>query len=43
MMLTDKEKHLIEIVRSIECANIEVYVQDFIPLRVEKLREKIKL
>jgi hypothetical protein len=43
MVLSEKEKHLIEIIRSIECASVEVYIQDYIPLRLKKISENIKL
>lgn len=43
MSLSEKEKHLIEIIRSTECAHITVYVQNYIPLRVEKTTKSYKL
>jgi len=41
--LSAKEKKLIDLIRSIECAHIEIYVQDCIPLRVVEIREGHKL
>jgi biotin synthase-related radical SAM superfamily protein len=43
MQLSENEKDLIEVIRTIECAHIEIYVQDFIPLTVKKMTENIKL
>ena len=43
LLLSDKEKKLISIIRSIEYGEIKIIVQDGIPLRVEKITKSIKL
>jgi hypothetical protein len=36
IILSDCELDLITLIRTTECANIQVYVQNFIPIRVKK-------
>lgn len=43
IIVSENEKDLIDVVRSTKCAHIDVYVQDFVPLRVERIREGILL
>jgi len=40
---TEKERKLLELIRSIEHGEIRVVIQDSIPIRVEELKKSIKL
>ena len=43
LLLSDKEKKLISLLRNLEYGEIKIIVQDGIPLRVEKITKSIKL
>ena len=41
--LSEQEKKLLEIIRSIEYGEIKIIIQDKIPIRIEELKKSIKL
>ncbi len=43
MTVNENERDLIDFIRTIECAHLEVYVQDGLPLTIKKMTENIKL
>lgn len=43
MELSEKEKHLIEQLRKVNYGEVVVFMQDSQPVRIEKVKESIKL
>ncbi|WP_432402878.1 DUF2292 domain-containing protein [Wukongibacter sp. M2B1] len=43
MIVNQKEKHLLELVRSTEYGELKIVIQDALPIRVEELKKSIKL
>ena len=43
LVLTEKENHLIEILRVIPYGQVVVYLEQGNPVRIEQIRESIKL
>jgi hydrogenase maturation factor HypE len=43
MLINEKEKRLLELVRSTGYGELKVVIQDALPIRVEELKKSIKL
>lgn len=43
MLVNEKEKHLLELVRSTGYGELKIVIQDTLPIRVEELKKSIKL
>ncbi|SKC45874.1 DUF2292 domain-containing protein [Maledivibacter halophilus] len=43
ILLNEKEKNLIELIRSTEYGEIRIVIQNAIPIRVEEIKKSIKL
>lgn len=43
MQVNEKEKKLIELIRSIEYGDLKIIVQNKYPIRVEEIKKSIKL
>lgn len=43
IILTDKEKNLLEMIKSIDYGEMRVIIQDKQPVRIEELKKSIKL
>ncbi len=43
LLLNEKEKNLVNLIRSIHYGEIRIIIQDKVPVRVEELKKSIKL
>ncbi|MCT4564852.1 MAG: DUF2292 domain-containing protein [Maledivibacter sp.] len=43
ILVSEKEKHLIELIRNTGYGELKVVIQDALPIRVEELKKSIKL
>ena len=43
IIINEKEKHLIELIRDMEYGELKIVVQNSLPIRVEEIKKSIKL